>query len=34
MVVMAASKVAEKEISEKDNEKIIDTVLSQIGESD
>ena len=34
MVVMAASKVAEKEISEKDNEKIIDTVLSQIGEND
>jgi hypothetical protein len=27
-------KVAEKEISEKDNDKIIDTVLSQIGEND
>ncbi|MBR4306184.1 MAG: F0F1 ATP synthase subunit B [Ruminiclostridium sp.] len=34
MVVMAASKVAEKEISLADNEKIIDTVLSQIGEND
>lgn len=32
MVVMAASKVAEKEINAKDNEKIIDSVLAQIGE--
>ena len=31
MVVMAASKVAEKEINAQDNEKIIDSVLSQIG---
>ena len=30
-VVMAASKVAEKEINAQDNEKIIDSVLSQIG---
>lgn len=32
MVVMAASKVAEKEITEKDNENIINSVLAQIGE--
>lgn len=32
MVIMAASKVAEKEINAQDNEKIIDSVLSQIGE--
>ncbi len=32
MVVMAASKVAEKEITVSDNEQIISTVLSQIGE--
>jgi len=32
MVVMAASKVAEKEITAKDNEQIINSVLSQIGE--
>ena len=32
MVVMAAGKVAEKEITAKDNEKIIDSVLAQIGE--
>ena len=31
MVVMAASKVAEKEINAQDTEKIIDSVLSQIG---
>ncbi len=32
MVVMAASKVAEKEITADDNENIINTVLSEIGE--